>query len=89
MPENNLPTPSDEKNGVDNLKEGQSNLPNGCRLYWKTNEVGGRTYFSDEIGGGVYVWDTALVGDDTLLSAITEENRMRRMEAYLKDRLKR
>lgn len=54
------------------LKEhsGEIPLPNGCTLYWKYNEVGGITYSSDEVGGGVHVWDTALVDDATLLAAI-------------------
>ncbi len=55
-------------------EKGDVMLPNGCTLYWKANEVGGRTYHSDEIGGGVHVWDTALVNSSTLLAAITIEN---------------
>ena len=51
-------------------------LPNGCMLYMQENEVGGRTYTSDEIGGGVMVWDTALVDSSTLLAALTEEARI-------------
>lgn len=63
------------------LIEGDTDLPNGCRLYWKTNIVGSRYYFSDEIGCGVDVWDTAVVDISTLLAAITEENRMRHFES--------
>lgn len=51
-------------------------LPNGCTLYCRSNEAGGRTWFSDEVGGGVVVWDTALVDATTLLAAFTEESRM-------------
>ncbi len=56
------------------------NLPNGCSLYVKENEAGGRTYYSDEVGGGVFVWDTALIDISTLLAAITEENVISKME---------
>lgn len=48
-------------------------LPNGSTLYWKQNEAGGRTYFSDEVGGGVHVWDTCLVDQSTVLAALTKE----------------
>ena len=51
-------------------------LPNSCTLYWKQNEAGGRTYYSDEIGGGVMVWDTALVSRSTLLAALVQEERL-------------
>jgi hypothetical protein len=50
-------------------------LPNGCTLYREPNGVGGHRYWSDEIGGGAVVWDTCLVGRDTLLAAIVEEHR--------------
>ena len=50
-------------------------LPNGATLYREPNEVGGHRYWSDEIGGGVCVWDTSLVTDATLLAAIVEEHR--------------
>lgn len=50
-------------------------LPNGSWLYRKENGVGGYIYFSDEVGGGVVVWDTALVASSTLLAALTEEFR--------------
>ena len=42
-------------------------------LYRKENGVGGYTYYSDEIGGGVFVWDTCLVGDVTLQAALDYE----------------
>jgi len=51
-------------------KEGELPLPNGCTLYWKVNEVGGITYSSDEVGGGVLVWNTILVDEGTLLAAM-------------------
>jgi len=55
-------------------------LPNGCTLYRETNGVGGFRYWSDEVGGGVCVWDTGLVAESTLLAAIVEENRREREE---------
>lgn len=63
-------------------KQGEITMPNGYTLFWKENEVGGRTYFSDEIGGGVIVWDTALVNSETLLFAIVQENALLRREAH-------
>lgn len=61
-------------------------LPNGCRLYWMPNEVGGRTYLSDEVGGGVGVWDPALVDSTTLLAALTQEATLQMMERINIDR---
>ncbi len=55
-------------------------LPNGCTLYREDNEVGGHRYFSDEIGGGVFVWDTCLVDGSTLLAAVVEEHRFGKQE---------
>jgi len=55
-------------------------LPNGSTLFRRKNEVGGYIYYSDEIGGGVGVWDTALVDESTLLAAIVAEHRRRREE---------
>jgi hypothetical protein len=48
-------------------------LPTGDHLFWKDNEVGGRIYLSDEVGGGVQVWDTSLVHASTLLAAMCQE----------------
>jgi hypothetical protein len=53
-------------------------LPNGCTLYREENGVGGHRYWSDEVGGGVCIWDTCLVDISTLLAAIVEEQRARR-----------
>lgn len=50
-------------------------LPNGCRLYREPNKAGGYTYYSDEIGGGVMVWDTCLVAAESMLAAIVEERK--------------
>lgn len=47
----------------------------GLSLYRQVNDVGGYTYYSDEIGGGVFVWDTCLVDNRTLLAAIEVEAR--------------
>jgi hypothetical protein len=48
-------------------------IPNGPRVYVQDDEIGGRTYFSDEVGGGVFVWSTSLVSSGTLLAAIKHE----------------
>ena len=63
-------------------KNGYISLPNGCALYWSTDDsIGGcRTYISDEVGGGVGVWDTALVDQSSLLAAIVQEETLRRLE---------
>ena len=45
----------------------------GYSLYRRPNQVGGHVYSSDEIDGGVVVWDTSLVNKITLLTAITQE----------------
>jgi hypothetical protein len=52
-------------------------LPNGSTLYREDNGVGGHRYISDEVGGGVCVWDTCLVASATLLAALTEDARWR------------
>lgn len=51
-------------------------LPNGATLFRKKNAAGGYTYTSDEIGGGVEVWDTALVDQSTLMAAIVDQHRL-------------
>lgn len=53
--------------------EGYADMHNGSRLYWRTEKHGGRVYASDEVGGGVDVWDTALVSHSTLCEAIAVE----------------
>lgn len=64
-------------------KENGSLLPNGCHLYWDENEMGGRIYSSDEVGGGVHVWDTCLCQDSTLLAALTQEAELQYIEKFL------
>ena len=60
-------------------------LPNGATLYCAKNEAGGRTYYSDEIGGGgTLVWDTCLCASSTLLAAILEEERAQRQQMHAK-----
>ena len=51
---------------------GQIELPNGCRAYVRENGVGGLEYTSDEIAGGVLVWDTATVCSSTLMAVLTD-----------------
>lgn len=50
---------------------------NGCHLYVQLNEGGGYTYVSDEIGGGVEVWDTSLVDRDSIIAALNDEAKQR------------
>jgi hypothetical protein len=45
----------------------------GNTLYVEENEVGGRRYWSDEIGGGVVVWDTSLVSPEMVQLALDTE----------------
>lgn len=45
-------------------------LPNGTTLSWEPNGVGGHRFISDEIGGGVVVWDTSIVARETLDAAL-------------------
>lgn len=67
-------------------EKGDVALPNGCSLYWKMNEVGGRTYYSDEAGCVAEIWDTAITEDSTLLAAIVQEAHLRKMEQVNKSR---
>lgn len=47
--------------------------PQGYGIFREPNGVGGYRYWSDEIGGGVMVWDTSIVNKDTLLTVIRAE----------------
>jgi len=66
--------------GVDDPTHGECGLPNKSTLYWKENGAGGRTYMTDEVGGGTIVWDTCLVDESTLLAAIVKERELARIE---------
>ena len=61
-------------------------LPNGCTLYRQENAVGGHTYWSDEIGGGVMAWDTALVDRSTILAAMVDQDKLAYEAARKKER---
>jgi len=52
-------------------------LPNGSTLFVADDGVGGRVYWSDEVGGGVHVWTTSLVDTGTLLTAMAYEEAVR------------
>lgn len=56
-------------------------LPGGHKLHRQPNGAGGWAYFSDQIGGGVVVWDTSLVDQTTLLIAMAEEGKRADAEA--------
>jgi hypothetical protein len=51
----------------------------GNTLFREENEVGGHRYWSDEIGGGVVVWDTSLVSEEMLKLALIEEAKRREL----------
>lgn len=59
-------------------------LGNGCHLFRKVNEAGGYTYSSDEIGGGVVVWDSALVSIETVLTALADYMKTQKIEQWKK-----
>ncbi len=62
-------------------------LPNGCMLYRKYDAATDcYEYFSDEIGGGVAVWHTALVDASTLMAAIVAEETRRIKEIHDKEK---
>ncbi len=66
---------------------GEVTLPNGCTLYWKVDEATGcREYMSDEVGGGVQVWHTALVDHSTLIAAVTQELTFQKLEYVIHQR---
>jgi hypothetical protein len=50
------------------------------RIYAEENEVGGRRYWSDAIGGGIVIWDTALVSPEELVTCLGIEERSRTQE---------
>ncbi len=47
----------------------------GNRLYVEMNGVGGHRYWSDDIGGGVVIWDTNLASIEMLELAIAHEKK--------------
>lgn len=71
-------------NDNERLNSGHCDLPNGSMLYWELNEVGGRRYMSDEIGGGIHVWDTCVVDNGTLLMAMAVERELEFIESRMK-----
>lgn len=61
---------------------GTYHMPNGLWLYvYKNHQTGGRIYLSDEIGGGVFVWETALVSPQTLGYALRCEAELSKKDA--------
>lgn len=55
-------------------------LPNGAHIYRKQNKAGGHTYYSDECGIEVVIWDTCLVAESTLLTALVCEHHRHYMQ---------
>ncbi len=54
----------------------------GYTLYRFKNIIGGHVYYSDEVGGGVFVWDTCLVDRNTLFEALRLERMRYNNEKY-------
>ncbi|WP_371346040.1 hypothetical protein [Ancylobacter sp. IITR112] len=67
-----MSTASKESAQPNDLQE-VGRTPSGYTIYRQPNGVGGHSYWSDEIGGGVHVWDTCLVGDETLRACLEIE----------------
>lgn len=53
----------------------------GYTIFREENEVGGHRYWSDEIGGGVCVWDTSLADPETLRKCLEIEEALNKIEA--------
>jgi hypothetical protein len=47
----------------------------GYTIFEEDNEVGGKRYWSDEIGGRVFIWDTSLIDVESLEFAIAYEKK--------------
>ncbi len=52
----------------------------GNHLYIEPNKVGGHRYWSDDIGGGVVIWDTALASIEMLELALVHEKQRQKKE---------
>lgn len=52
--------------------------PRGYTIFVEKNELNANRYWSDEIGGGVMVWDTCLVSEESLEFALAHERKERR-----------
>ena len=50
----------------------------GNRLYVEPNEVGGHRYWSDDIGDGVMIWDTALGSIEMIELALAYEKQRKK-----------
>lgn len=67
--------------------EDLGSLPNGCHLYRKYDKsTNAHIYYSDEVGCGIEVWNTALVDESTLLRAIVCEYHRRCLEEHEKSK---
>ena len=61
-------------------------LPGGFMLYVQKNGAGGRSYYSDEIGDGVLIYDTCLHGQGSILTALAVESAFADEEARARHR---
>lgn len=73
-----------EEDEEDEQLTGTCRLPNGNTLYWSDEQGLGRRYLSDEVGGGVIVWVTALVCESTLLAAMCKEKELQYKASWAK-----
>lgn len=52
----------------------------GYTVFVEETEPGGRRYWSDEIGGGVVIFDTTLVAIETIEYALNMEQQVRKFK---------
>jgi hypothetical protein len=67
VPDRSIPEPRADLKHV-------GETPLGYSIFREDNTVGGHTYWSDEVGNGVVVWDTSLVSKDTLQRTLNLED---------------
>lgn len=67
-----LPIEKKEEKEEDNVI-GEFKLPNGHTCIIQENKAGGRSYISDEVGGGVLIYDTCLQDPSSVLACLTKE----------------
>ena len=70
------------------IQAGERAAPNGARIFWRMTEQG-REYTSDEIGGGILFWHTAMTDASTLIAAVAIEMELQRAERFLAEEKER
>jgi hypothetical protein len=61
-------------------EENQLLLPTGVSIFWDIGEVGERRYWTDEVGGGAMIWNTAFADVTTMSACLAQELSFRRGE---------